>query len=190
MGVPALIGLAIGAQFMGMMSANAAVDDQIEAQNEQSRLEIEERDRQRTETGRQAQEQKSDRVREADQQFASMIVSLSEVGGGDHTAGRFAGETGLYEGLDLARIEGNRRRQVSALHSEQVASRNNALSFAKQGAAQKRSNFFNFLGGAANLGMKAFDEPKGGSTTKTDKPSPVPGPTTFQGLQYHRIGGR
>jgi hypothetical protein len=162
MGVAALVGLAIGAQFLGMMSANAAVDDQIEAQNEQARLEIEERDRQRKEAGKQAQEQKSDRVRQADKQFASMIVSLSEVGGGDHTEGRFAGETGLYEGLDLARIEGNRRRQVSALHSEQVASRNSALSFAKQGAAQKQANFFNFLGGAAKIGLAASSVSKGG----------------------------
>jgi hypothetical protein len=189
MGQAALFGLMIGAQFMGMMAANDSIDDQIEAQNEQSRLEIEERDRQRVETGRQAQEQKSDRVREADKQFASMIVSLSEVGGGDHTAGRFAGETGLYEGLDLARIEGNRRRQVSALHSEQIASRNNALSFAKQGASQKKQNFFNFLGGAASTGMTAFGGPKGASSPATAKPSPVSGPTTFQGLQYHRTGG-
>jgi hypothetical protein len=183
MGQAALVGLMIGAQFMGMMAANDAIDDQVDAANEQTRLEIEEKDRQRKETGRQAQEQKSDRVRAADKQFASMIVSLSEVGGGDHTAGRFAGETGLYEGLDLARIEGNRRRQVSALHSEQVASRNNALSFAKQGVAQKKSNFFNFLAGSASTGMKAFGGPSGGSkgsaTTTIGSPSPVSGPTRF-----------
>lgn len=154
MGPAALIAVAIGAGFMGMMASNKAVDEQVRAAQEAANLQIQEGDRQRKEQNRIAQEKRSERVRVADRQFASMVTAMADSGGGGHMTDRLAGEIGMYEGLDLARIEGNRKGAIKSIHAEQVSARNNALSIARQGAHQKAANFFSFVSNSAmSVGM-------------------------------------
>lgn len=161
-----LIIAAIAMAAMATAAANKGLDKDTDAAADHANLKIKELDRQRKQESKIAQEVKADRVRQADKQQASMIAALADVGGaGTDNESRFAGEIGLYEGLDIARIEGNRRRKIEALHSEQTAARNFALSVAAQNKSQKKVNTFNFLKGAAMTGAGAAGGGAGGAAT-------------------------
>ena len=160
----ALIALTGGFKLAGMMEQNEALDDEAQAAADQADLEIQELDRQRRQASAIAQERKADRVITADRQFASMIAAMADNGGhGTQNEARFGAEIGFYEGLDLARIEGNRKREIEALHSKQVAARQVALNTATRVAHQKRINFFTFAAStASSFGM---DGSVGGKST-------------------------
>jgi len=136
------------------ISQNSALDDQSQLAADQSDAEVVELQRQRDERNVQAQEQKADRVREADKQFASMITSLADNGGaGTQNQSRFAGEIGGFEGIDLARTESNRRRDVESIKSRQTASQSRALDTIAANKGKKKANSLNFLGSAASAGV-------------------------------------
>ncbi len=79
---------------------------------------IAEAQRMEVETNILAHEAKSDRVRKAEQELAMVRVAAAE---GSGMGARLAGEAGFYEGLDLSRIEGNRKRQIDALEAQKAA---------------------------------------------------------------------
>ena len=156
----AIIGFAMNA--VGAIQQNMAASDATERANrqanEQAEAELVEFDRQREETNRIAAEDKSDRVLQADKQFASLLVSMIESGGaGTQNESRFAGEIGGYEGVDLARIEGNRRGDVESLRSRQKASDTRRRdSITENNAKLKAGNtsrLINLAGDAVGTGM-------------------------------------
>ena len=127
MGFEILAIASLAMKTLGTIQQNKAAGEATRLANEQANAqadaEIAEFDRQREETNRIAAEDKSERVIEADKQFASMIVSMIESGGaGTSNEGRFAGEIGGYEGIDLAKIESNRRGDIETLRSRQSGS--------------------------------------------------------------------
>jgi hypothetical protein len=141
MGMSAAANMSLAQGGMGLMQAGAqmsgarASSSAAMAQNQQ---EWDERNRQKKEATKNARSLKSDRAREADRLMGNMIATMADNGGsGTATEARFAGEIGYLEGLDMARIEGNRRREIEALSSAQTASSWRALniiSSAGQGA--------------------------------------------------------
>ena len=154
MGLTGLIIASVALSGIQMMAQNAALDDQAEAAREQANAEIEELDRQRHEEAKVAQEKKADRVRQADKEVASLVVAMADRGGaGGTNEDRLVGEVGGYEGLDLARIEGNKHRKIESLHASQIAARNRALNIGDTISGKKTANFLGFLGGAAAAGV-------------------------------------
>ncbi len=133
---------------------NKALDEENRRAADQSNLEIQELDRQRDEEIEIAQGKKAERVREADRLNASNIAALADVGGGGTSnEARFAGEVGFYEGIDLAIIEGNRRRKAESLLSSQVASRTRALNTFATNRSKQKSNSLGFFGSVIGAGF-------------------------------------
>lgn len=156
MGTTFFLIFSLATKFIGMIAQNSALNKQSKAAAEQARRDNEELDRQREEATEIAQEKKSDRVREADRETASMVAMLADVGGGGTlNESRFAGEVGFNSGVDLARIEGNRQRELQSLRSQQVGNRQNAINIASENRSKALGNTINFIGGAASTLGKA-----------------------------------
>ena len=170
MGASLFLGLAsVGLGFVQSQQQKAAIDAQVREQQRQAQAEIEELERQREEARKQAREQKSDRVREADKQMASMLVALGEIGGaGTINERRFAAEIGFNEGLDLARIESNRRNRVDSLAASQTAAARRARSAVDIGRRQKQGTTLRFLGGALGVASERFDRSRQLERTRQD----------------------
>ena len=158
MGISAIlsvVSLAMGA--MATSAQNKALEAQSQAAARQAEGEIREFDRQRDFANKKSAADKSARVREADRDHASMLVGMADMGGeGTTNEARLSSEVGFYEGLDIARLEGNRVRQGESLKSKQVASKNKALNIAAQNKAQAKVNTYKFLSSAATTGASAF----------------------------------
>ena len=143
MGAAALLAGQLGFAFLSSIQEQSAIEQQVkDAQKELTR--------QQQEANLIAQEEKSDRARAADRQFASAMVALETAGGaGSQNEARFGAEIAGNAGLDLARIEGNRRREVSALQSEKRAVRQKGRGAIRRSQAQ-------FLSSALGAGGQAF----------------------------------
>ena len=133
---------------------NKQLDREAAQAANQANLEIAELNRQRAEENLIAAEKKSERVREADRLNASNIAALADNGGaGGANEARIVGEVGFYEGIDLARIEGSRRRKVEALSSQQTFSRNRALNTIDNIQGEKKATSLKFLGSVVKAGF-------------------------------------
>lgn len=156
MGTTAFLTAAGVFKALTVLEQNKALDEESKAAAEQANLEIEELERQRGEVQKQARAEKSDRAREADKQFASMVASMADNGGaGTQNESRFGAEIGYYEGIDLARVESNRKNQIASLHAEQIASRQTAVNIVQRNKRQQKINFFSALTEGARMGMHA-----------------------------------
>ena len=149
---PFTIFLGVTLGFLQMQMQKKAIAAQAKFANEQSQLEIDEFNRQQDEADLIAAEKKSDRVRQADKEIASITASLSEVGAlGTVNELRAVGEQGFLEGLDIARIEGNRRREVASLQAAKRASATGARSSAAVGKIKSKAAGIRFLGSGLNI---------------------------------------
>lgn len=147
-----LASLAVSA-FQAVTEISSA-NDAEKAAAAQANAEIQELGRQQEEQNRISQEQRSDRVRAADQQFASLTASLSESGGaGTSNEDRLGQEVDFLAGLDLARIEGNRRSSSESQQASKRASRARFDTAANQANARRTGAVVNFLGSAASSGQ-------------------------------------
>lgn len=115
--------MAIGAIMMIGLSLVQSLQEQA-AIEESAELEQDELTRQQEEANLIAQEDRSARVNEADRQAASMMAGMEATGGaaGSGVEGRLGREVASNAGLDLARIEGNRRSEVGAIQGQKKAS--------------------------------------------------------------------
>ncbi len=153
--------LLVGGALLSLVSAvgtaraeNEAAQASIDSQAAQTALEVEELGRQQDAANEIAQEDKSDAVREADAQFASMIVALADGGGaGSINQARSAVEIGFTEGVNVARIEGNRRREVAAKQSGKRGSVNRLTDTNKAAKIKSRAATTRFLGSVASTGI-------------------------------------
>jgi len=142
-----------------------ALAEQSKAAAIQAESEIKELDRQREFVDEEAATQKSARVREADRMEASMLVGMADMGGeGSANEARLSQEVGFYEGLDIARLEGNRTRQAESLKSQQVSAKNTAISLGIQNRFKAKASKYQFMSSAAKSGASAFSS--GGAKTK------------------------
>ena len=144
MGAAALLIGSLGFGFLSSMQEQQAAE-------QSAKDEIDELYRQQQEANKAAQEQKSDRAREGDKLYASALVAMETVGGaGSQNEARIAAEISGNTGLDLARIEGNRRREVGALRASMRAARKGA-------ASAIRASQANFLGSALGATSSYLD---------------------------------
>lgn len=153
------------------MKANQAQNDALDAANaaaaDQAELDILELDRQRDFVDRKAATDKAEGVRISDATTASMLVAMADMGGiGTVNEARLDAEVGFYEGIDLARIEGNRNREGESLRAKQVFAKNNALNIITQNKAQQKVNTYNFLSSSASKAASAFGSSGGGGGAK------------------------
>lgn len=157
----------MGVQALMQLSSAAA---QAEAAEDQFDAEQKELARQQGEENLIAQEKKSAASRTADQQFASMIVAMEARGGaGSLNERQLAGTIGGNEGINLAMLEGNRRRAVEGLQSDKRASRQRALGTIAEAQGATIGAFTGFLGGVTGAvakrgAAKAAEEAAKGET--------------------------
>ena len=172
MGLPVIFQLATAAIGLGLAGKKRSLEQQGISQNTaaaqlQSQAEVEELSRQQGEIDRNTAEKKSDRVREADKQFASMIVSMGEMGGaGTVNEARFAVEIAANQGLDLARIESNRRADIRSVEASKAASKSRATTAASSGAIQKKASDIRFLGSGLSIATTTVERTRKAEAAK------------------------
>lgn len=121
-----------------------------------ARMQIDELTRQQKEVNEAAQADKGERARQADKEFASLVVSFAERGGlGTVNALRGGQEVGFNAGVDRQRIEANRQRQIDALQSKKTAAQYDALGAIQTAQATKKSAMLGALGSSMQIGSSA-----------------------------------
>ncbi len=144
MGVETTILLQAVQGIMGVMAAG----QQASAAQEVADREVAELERQKEEEEINERSKRSDRAREADREFATMIVSMADNGGaGTGNAARFAGEIGFISGIDLARISGNSIGRRAAMTAKQHAATARADNIASQSSGNAFSAILRAAGG-------------------------------------------
>lgn len=152
MGFPQLLMIgasaAQGVMQMSHARANAQAQAEAGAQNiEFQRLEAHEQQR---ESDIQAQEAKSDRVRQTNAQIARAQVLAGERGLSGTTRSALVRHIGMIEGSDMARIDSTRRSQQRAAHSRTQAAGIEAQQQTQRAINQSRvastGAFFNTVG--------------------------------------------
>lgn len=150
--------------FQAIQQQNQAVDAaeaQYEAEQQNDALRQKELTRQQEERNKQADDQKSDRIRQAEKELAFLQVAGMDAGSGAMTMAQRVSELGFVEGQDLSRLESNRRGDVDALQSDKVMSRQgvtNTLTQARnESKAATTSAGLQIAGGAIKAGSQAYD---------------------------------
>jgi hypothetical protein len=153
MGISAIIPIALQA-LQGVMGASAAASEGQAAQ-ELADDQVAELERQKEEERLTARSKKSDRAREADRKFASMIASMADNGGaGTGNASAFAGEIGFISGVDQARISGNSISKIAGLSAQQNAARAKARNASTRASGNMFSSLLSAAGGIAGTVAK------------------------------------
>lgn len=186
-----LMGVSLAMAAKAASEQNKALGAASEAAARQAEGEIQELDRQREFVNQKKAGEKAARVREAERDEAAMLVGMDDRGGGGTSnVARLAAEVGYYEGIDIARLEGNRVRQNESLKSRQVASKNNALNIIEQNKYKAKSNTFKFLSSAAGTGAKAFGGGAApGSVTGTGSSFTTSSTDSFAMKEFSSSGG-
>lgn len=151
------IGLSILQAGFGLISAG----QQAKAAASAAQAEFDNKNRELTEQQKQADEEakqkKGDRAREADRELATLRVIAGETGGlGTVTSGRLSGEAAYFEGLDLARIESNRSRQVASLQRQKEYAAGDAQRAAKSASASARSSAISAVMTGVGSGLQIY----------------------------------
>lgn len=127
-----------------------------ERHSEQNKdLAITEATRQQTEVNRVTTEEKSDRARQADRELATLRVLGGEVGGSTGVYQRMVQELGYFEGMDISRIEGNRKAQIDALQSDKKSAMVQHEQVKAQSKAAKRNANIGLVLGIGSAGAQA-----------------------------------
>ena len=143
-------------------NANEMQSIQNKAAVKQAELQYKEISRQQGEVNRISQEQKSDRVRKADQELGTLRVLAGErgVSGGTFTA--LAQEIGYFEGIDLSRIEGNRESNIEAGEAQKKAAQQGAINTvtiaAQQASAATTGAVLNGIGSGLQIGAGYYNK--------------------------------
>jgi len=178
----------MGAAQVGMSAVQAgaamsAADAKGNAAMQQSTLEWQELQRRKLEATDNARSEKSDRAREADKAMGRMLAVMADNGGsGTSNESRYVGEIGFLEGIDLARIEGNRTREVEAMSSAQTASGWRALNIISGAGAAAQGSIWN----VAKTGVSQYKSSLGPSAADT---APVFGGGNNFGISPSDPGG-
>jgi hypothetical protein len=145
------IGMLIASVFTGFLSS-LQEQDAIKDEDKANQKEL---DRQQGEANRIKQEERSERTLEADRQMASITAGFEAIGGGADSGNqaRKSNEEAGAAGLDLARIESNRRSEIGSLQADKITSAQKAKGAIKRSQARFMSNSLsagqNFFGQSA-----------------------------------------
>jgi hypothetical protein len=175
MGIEMMVGLAISVASAAMQAKGQAdaAQAQIDAAGRQAQLDADEQFRQAGIANKQAQADKSATVRAADASMASMIVGMGGAGGINTV--RSAAEIGFTEGVDLARIEGNRQRQVGGNRARTQSAINRVTDANQAGAIQTQAGIavgIGKVGTAFQSSGLSLSDFGGGSTNTIQHTSP------------------
>lgn len=110
--------------------------------------------RQQEDVNASALQQKADRIRQADQELGALRVSLGERGVSASTFQNFLLDFGYTEGLDLSRIEGNRKRAEETLQSQREANRLGLNDTVQNIALAASSSKSNAIAGGVSSGLQ------------------------------------
>ncbi len=155
MGVEVFLLASLGASLLGTIQEQSGIADQAEAQQAELL-------RQEELANVQAAEDKSDTALRMDKAMASARAAMEAIGGfGSINDERAQAEIAGVKGLDLARIENNRKNKTASIRASAAAVRAKA-----QGAIDKAS--FDFLGDALGVGAGLTDAGFFGSGTGTE----------------------
>jgi hypothetical protein len=159
--------------FQGVTQASQARSDARSAEKAataQNALAQEELTRQQGEANKKAQQEKSDRIRRADQELSLMRLAQSDAGAGWFSVARQVSDLGFVEGQDLSRIEANRMSSVEALQAEKRAAAQgsfNTITEAKNRAsAAKTDAVMGTVASGLQIGTNYY-----GRKTATAKPT-------------------
>jgi hypothetical protein len=157
---------------MGAVSANQQAEAAQQAADEQ----VQELERQKGEERLNARSQKSDRAREADKSFASMVAAMADNGGlGTGNASRFAGDIGFVAGMDFARIEGNSISKINSLTSQQRSARMRAANATNQARGAMIGSILGAAGGIAGTVSKERERKRQAEKQKQTATRRTPG---------------
>lgn len=165
-----------------MIMQNKALADEASARNEAAKRQNEELMRQRQRENEIAAAKKSDAARKADRELASTLTILGEQGGGEGASARAAGEVGGILGLDIARIEGNRRERNEARRSQGIAIVADAKANTKAAKTKAIGNVFSFVGKSA--GAAASSGVFSGGASPTVEPAPLTASTAPRSVSF------
>lgn len=162
MGMEALTIAAIAMSAVGaVMSSSAAADQasmQAEMAHQQAQAQVNELAQQQADVNAKANEEKSDRIRQAERELASARVASAE---GFSMTNRLVGEIGYNEGLDLSRIESSRVNSTEAITSRMKAASAGAVNTAKlanaQASAASNSAFIGAIGSGMSIAGAGYD---------------------------------
>lgn len=151
---PVTIGLIIAAASAAMSAASAQQQAKAQARiaHDNAQAQVNELARQQYDINEKANEQKSDRIREAERELAAVRVASAE---GFAMGDRVTGEIGYNEGLDLSRIESSRANQEEATISQMQAASKGAVDRASlanmQAKHAQQSAFIGLIGSGVSI---------------------------------------
>jgi len=163
----AKIGMTIASASAQSRATNAAIaasNAATQASWDAAAAAIAENERQAEEVRRMAMDDRSDRVREADKEFAALTVAAVEGGGlGTINLARLSQQVGAYEGRDLERLYRSEVNELGALMSASQAQQKRHQAYSAQQQfhrqqlkAEKRATMFGAIGsGLAIAGQTA-----------------------------------
>ncbi len=123
------IGMTAASTVLGVMANNSANKaNQAQAAAQQNELARQAGEEKRISAG-----ERSDRVRQADKEFASFLAVSASTGGALGTVNVFRGaqEIGFLEGIDLARIDANSKARLGRIGADSASVGRRARSSAK-----------------------------------------------------------
>jgi len=161
MGIEMLLGIGLSV-FQGVMGI-ASAGSQAKAAASAANAQFEQQNRELTEQQKQADEdsrqKKGDRAREADRELSTLRVIAGETGGlGTVNSSRLSGEAAYFEGLDVARIESNRSREVAALQRRKEYAHDDASRAAKSASANARSSAISAVASTVGSGLQIYSK--------------------------------
>jgi len=149
----AMLALSAASAAMQMEQAQQAQDDANAAAAANYQMVAEENQRLMVENNEIAVEQKSDRLRDANLELGTLRAA-SELGISDTSMTGLVVQMGYNEGLDLSRIEGNRRRQQDSLEASTKAGRTGYLNTTQRAANQANTARTNAALGFVSSGLQ------------------------------------
>jgi hypothetical protein len=150
------IGLTVAQGIAGAAQAASAAKIQSAAIAANRDAQMQELTIQQQQAREDAEREKGDRAREADREIAALRVIAGETGGLGANFNQGVQEIGYYEGLDIARIESNRNRQIAAAdRAKQNVARGAAYDIASV-KQQRNAAITNAILGAAQSGVQIY----------------------------------
>lgn len=180
--IAAMVAAAASAAYTGYAASEAAAQ-QKKAADQKAQDQYAELTRQQAAVDDQAKNQKSDRMRQADQQLATLRVDFGEAGqGGTASYDRMVNNISYVEGMDLSRVEANRTNDLENLQASKVAAQHGAQNDINLATMQAQNATvgagLQFAGTALSLGTSYNNSQaqlaaikKNGTTSSTYNPS-------------------
>lgn len=153
-----LLAVSAGLAVVGGIARQNQIQDQVNSAGEQAQIDIAEATRQQSAAQRETTARKSEIVRSADKDLASMQVAMIEMGGaGSLNERRLGAEISYIAGLNLTREDQNLESRVAALQSEKISAARGARAAQRAGKHSMIANSLGVAGQVANVGVAAAD---------------------------------